>query len=229
MRFSYKGRLFLHLTMLAVILSCDGNLAREKERSAEPTPSVSNTETIVSQSLSAKPWEDRLIAPGVGTNSIRLDMSRDELIAALGKPSEEYDHRHLCTYSELHWFPPTKRDGSVDGDGIFAFVKEGKVFELMFGKGFYTAYGVKHALTLKDLKKKIAAPLFELTNSANTATNGENLLFMIERDKGIAYELAAAYKTRERIVSGIYVFRPSFEFLPWGCVDENQSLREVSK
>lgn len=214
--------------MFAVILSCDGNLAKENGTSAEPIANESSTETIVSQPLSAKPWEDRLIAPGVGTNSVRLDMSRDELIAALGKPSEEYNHRNPCSYSELHWFPPTQQDGSVDGDGVFAFVNEGKAFELMFGKGFNTAYGVRHGLILIDLKKKIAAPLFELINSANTATNNENLFFMVERDRGIAYEVGAGYKTKERIVSGIYVFRAGADFLPRGCIDPNQHLVLIS-
>lgn len=214
--------------LYAAMLSCGGNLAKEKERSVEPAPSASNAGNAFSDSLRKKPWNDRLIAPGVGTDSVRLNMSRDELVTLLGEPDEEYDHTNLCNFSEIHWFPPTNPDGSVDGDGIFAFFREGKIFEIRFGEGFHTSRGVNHQSSLEDLKKEIAAPLFELTNSANTATNYENLFFMIEKEKGIAYEVAAGYKTIKRRVSAFYVFYPTVDFLPWGCIDENQRLVEIS-
>ncbi|MGH9949054.1 MAG: hypothetical protein ACRD6X_17930, partial [Pyrinomonadaceae bacterium] len=94
-------------------------------------------------------------------------------------------------------------------------------------EGFYTSDGIKNDYPLKDLKRKIAAPLFELTRSSNHATNYENLYFMIESENGIAYEVAAGYKTKVRAVSAIYVFYSAAQFLPWGCIDEIQSLVEI--
>lgn len=220
---------FILVVFSAVVFSCAGKFAKESVIHQGPTGSASNTVATTSPISKSNPWNDRLITSGMGTDSVRLGMSRDELVALLGKPHEEYNHTGFCTFSEIHWFPPTNEDGSVDGDGIFAFLKNGKVFELMFGEGFYTSAGIKNDCLLKDLRSKITAPLFELTNSASTATNSENLFFIVEKELGVAYEIAAGYKTRERSVSAIYVFRPGEDFLPRGCRDPNHSFVMISE
>jgi hypothetical protein len=178
-------------------------------------------------SVKTTAWNDRLIRAGDGTTFVRLGMTRDKLIAVLGKPLLENSHTESCEFSQLQWLPPANPDGTLEGGGIFAFFRAGKVFEIMFGEGFYTSNEVKPGLSLEALKNKSAAPLYRLSPSANTATNDEDLFFMVEKEKGIAYEIAAAYKTKKRIVSAIYVFVPNTDFEPWGCIDENQTFNEI--
>lgn len=205
---------------------CTGNLAYESDRAQQVQNGESPPTVTASRPLKGNDvWKDRVVTAGVGTDSVRLGMSRDELGELLGKPSDELDYNTSCLFSHMHWFHANP-DGSVDGD-IFAFLRDGKVFELMFRDGFYTSDGIKND-DLNDLKSKVTAPLFELTNSANTATNHKNLYFMIVSEKGIAYEVAADYKTNERFVSALYVFEPGADFLPMGCIDRIQSLIPVS-
>jgi len=176
-------------------------------------------------------WEDRRVVAGIGIDSVRIDMSRSELLALLGKPNEENVYKSSCngveSHSDMHWFPPSNPDGSVNGDGIFAFVINGVVFEIRFGQGYYTDQGTKYGSKLTDLKTKIAAPLFRLDHSANTSTNDADLFFVIEKDNGISYEIGEGWKTKERLVNAIYVFRPNSDFLPWGCLSENQTLAPI--
>lgn len=168
------------------------------------------------------------IEPGYGTEQVYLGMSREDLLRTLGRPNDEYSHNGYCSYTEMHWYPNANADGTVYGDGIFAFLKDGKIFEIRFGKGYYTKENINYDSSLKDLRNKIVAPLFRLAPSANTSTNNEDLIYMIEKESGIAYELGVGYKTKERAVNAIYVFYPSSDFLPWGCISENQSFTEIT-
>lgn len=211
----------------AFLLCCYSNLANERNEQTALAKNLPTPVNTVSEP-SRKPWEDTLVTPGFGTDSVHLNMSREDFVKLLGKPNEEYDYRIGCTYSDAHWFPQPNTDGSVDDLEIFAFFKDGSAFEIYFVEGFHTAGGIGPNTSLKDLRAKVNAPLYRLTNSSNTATNYQDLFFMIEKERGIAYELAVGYKTRARGVSGIYVFQPNSDFLPWGCISENQQLIEIS-
>lgn len=183
------------------------------------------------------------IQPGYGTQMVHLGMNERELLEILGKPNDEYNHGNpidvgngetlqaSCIYSEMHWFPKALPDGTMEesGDGIFAYLKNDFVFELSFaGKSYHTLEEVTLWTSLKDLKNKFGGPFFLLHPSANTATNDGDLLYLVEKQNGIAFELAAGYRTKERAVSSIYVFAPSSDFAPMGCVDNHQDFREIS-
>ena len=127
--------------------------------------------------------ESRLIVPGNGTNLIHLQMSRQELVALLGKPNEEYEHNGYCSYSEMHWFPKANSDGSVEGDGVFVFLRDHKVFEIRFNKGYFTNQGITFGSSLKELQSKTSVLLYQLTKRANTSTNNEDLQFLIEKER----------------------------------------------
>ncbi|MGH9949058.1 MAG: hypothetical protein ACRD6X_17950, partial [Pyrinomonadaceae bacterium] len=189
--YSVYRRLTL-LVLSTFVFSCGGNLAKEYDQIQETHSNLSTPPVTPSRLTKSDVWKDRLVAAGAGTDSVRLGMTRDELTDLLGKPNDELDyHIPSCIFSHMHWYHANP-DGSVDGD-IFAFLRDGKVFEIRYEEGFYTSDGIKNDYPLKDLKRKIAAPLFELTRSSNHATNYENLYFMIESEKGIAYEVAAGY------------------------------------
>lgn len=174
--------------------------------------------------------EQVLIQSGFGTGKIHLGMSREGLLERLGPPNEEYSHNSFCTYVEMHWLPKAHPDGSMpEGNGIFAYLRDNRVYELSFSANEYqTTFGVSDSTSAKVAIEKLGWPLFLLTPSANTATYHEDLMYLVNSDDGIAFELGVGYKTKKRFVYAIYVFAPGSEFLPWGCVSENQRLIRIS-
>lgn len=233
--------LLLSLVFIEIISCGSTNVYREKsilESRSEPgsqnnsvTRDTSNIGTPPNyQTGKSYPTEsEKMVVPGKGTELIHLGLKRGELIEILGEPADEYRHDGFCLYTEMHWLPPADSKGHIEGDGIFVFLREDKAFEIRFDQTYHTSEGIDGGTTLREVGKVVDLPLFLLHPSANTATNHEDLYFLIDRDFGLAYEIAAAYKTRERHVSAIYVFRPGDDFLPWGCVDKNQTLTEIKK
>jgi len=173
--------------------------------------------------------QDYLVIEGKGTKSIQIGMSRQQLVDHLGKPSDEYEHKGKCNYSELHWFPPPSPDGSVSGDGIFAFLKEERVFELRFGKGYQTNAGIGFGSPIGVLRDLVGAVTYELVPSSNTATNNRNLVYTVVVADGVAFELAMDTSIDSGLVNALYVFRRGEGFLPWGCIDANQRLVQLDK
>ena len=167
-----------------------------------------------------------LIQPGIGTNEVYVGMLDKDLLAQLGKPAEEYSHTGHCNYVEMHWHSKVRPNGSMEeGNGIFAYLRDEKVFEISFsGKGFYTSDGITLDSSYKELQARYPGPNYRLTPSANHATNFEDLTYVVRKDEGIAFELGVGYKTEERLVDAIYVFAPSGDFQPWGCIADNQSF-----
>lgn len=178
---------------------------------------------------SITPDQDYVVIEGKGIKSVQIGMSRKQLLKHLGQPADEYVHNGKCNYSELHWFPPTASDGTVSGDGIFAFLKEDHVFELRFGKGYQTKAGIGFGSSFDIVRNLAGAITYELVPSANTATNNRNLIYTVIVPDGVAFELGSDARTGLRIVNGIYVFEPGAGFLPWGCLDENQRLVQLDK
>lgn len=194
---------------------------------------VKNYDSFVESTLKPKleneSQTETFVHPGYGTEDVYLGISREDLLKILGKPSDEYTHDGHCSYTEMHWYPKANADGAVNGDGIFAFLRDDKLFEIRFGKGYYTKESINYNLSLKELMTKIDAPLYLLSPSANTATNDKDLIYMVEKENGIAYELGVGYKTKKRGINAIYVFYSSNDFLPWGCISENQSFNQIGK
>lgn len=186
-----------------------------------------NSDTAVVLSKSDESNENFVVYAGKGTEQIYLGMTRQDLLSQLGKPSSEFTHKVFCSYSEMHWFPPANADGSVEGEGIFAFLRNNRAFELRFGEKYRTQSGIEYGMPLTELRKLISAPIYRLSPSSNTSTNNEDLWFLIENDHGVAYEIGAEFRTEKRQVNAIYVFLPSSDFQPWGCIGENQTLSRI--
>lgn len=171
-----------------------------------------------------------VILPGYGTGKAHIGMSREAILESLGPPGEEYSHDGYCKYVEMHWSPKANADGSMaDGNGVFAYLDDEGVFSLSFsGDEYETQFGVGNWTPANVAKEKLGWPLFLLTPSANTATYHEDLMYLIGSDEGMAFELGVGYKTKERFVYAIYVFRRGSKFLPWGCISKNQTLVQIS-
>jgi len=186
---------------------------------------------------------EQLIRSGYGTEKVHLGMSSADLRYILGEPSDEYSYDTItlptgevlqasCVYKGMHWFPKSNDDGKQEhrGNGISAYLQNDRAYEISFSeeKTYQTLEGIDYLSPLEELKNKIGAPLYVLSPSATHANNFEDLIYMVVREKGIAFELGSGYKTENRSVSAIYVFAKFGDFAPWGCISRNQSFRKIS-
>ena len=170
------------------------------------------------------------IVPGYGTRGIHLGRTREELIRILGLPSEEFDHRDECEFTEMHWLTKAGQDGRMEpGDGVFAYLQDGKVFQLSFSNPKYvTEGGNKFGESAEHLRKTDGLLLksYILTNSASTASNYNDLFYEVDQENGIAFQLALPAKrtANEKSVWDINVFRQNTAFIPLGCIGSNRAF-----
>ncbi len=140
-------------------ISCVGKAAEQINGEPQPVRTESERPRTPSSPTEILPLEDRLVTPGVGTSMVRLGMGREELVKLWGEPADEYNHSGTCKYSEIHWLPADK---GAQGDGVFVFLREGKVFEVRFGQGFHTPDGLEVNLPLSELKTRTTGKMFQI-------------------------------------------------------------------
>lgn len=165
---------------------------------------------------------DNYITPGRGTEDIQLGMSREDILQVLGKPNEAYSYDSdsipgRCEYSDMHWL-----EERFEGNGIFAYLKNEKIYEISFsGKQYITKGSIKLFSSLDEVKRSYPqAQQYVLTPSAAPVNNNRDLIYVVSVEDGVAFELAYNPKDKKRNVWSIYVFSPNSDFAPGGCVGE---------
>lgn len=172
--------------------------------------------------VSKQPHSPQNIQAGIGTASIHLGQTSDEIIEHLGKPMNIMvgsTRSNGCYDKSLQWFEK-RTDGSLeDGNGIMAYLKRNIVTEIYFSSPKYkTSSGIAFGSLLNDLDSSMKSlPVQILTRSSSEATNGQNQRFVISEKDGVAFEIETADK-----VSGIYIFEPNTAFQPNGCLGSDQ-------
>lgn len=159
------------------------------------------------------------ITPGLGTEDVQLEMSREDILQVLGKPNEaySYDSDSVSGRSDMHWL-----DEKSYGDGIFAYLRGEMIYEISFSEKKYVTKGnIKLDSTLDEVKRSYPqAQQYLLTPSASHANNYKDLIYIVSAEDGVAFELAYNPKDKKRYVWSIYVFSPNSDFAPDGHVDE---------
>lgn len=171
------------------------------------------------------------IIAGKGGAKIRIGDTRSQILEILGDPSEEYDLAgRQCDYVEMHWI-----DIKYGGDGIYAFLKDGKVSQLKFSSSLYeTSDGLGFESTPADVRKayKKNKRLHELEeyileNSGQEHNGGEDLIFWVDQGQGIAFQFNFYRKQKKRRSWSIEVFEPDIPFLPETCVLQPQRFTKI--
>lgn len=179
--------------------------------------------------------EKTQIHPGYGTTYIHLGVSRGYLLSILGKPDEEYlydNYDKACgVHSDMHWSTKINSDGTMEpGDGIFVYLRDDKVFGISFSdKKYFTTGRIAFDMPFDEVKKipEFDTIAFTLTNSADHASNYKDYFYLVDRDKGIAFEMGHALKTKNSYVNGINVFSPGTDFVPMGCIATGRTFVHV--
>jgi hypothetical protein len=179
--------------------------------------------------------DDGTIVPGFGTHQLNLFQGKAEVLKAMGKPSEEYQypsHDNCPEFSELHWIGPIDNDPStVEGDGTFAYIQAGKVFQLAYSGPMYrTVHDIGFLSPLADVKRLLPdATDYVLIGSADKLNGGKDLKYVVWDSSGLGLEFSPGGTTENEVLWRIYVFPAHSEFVPRGCIDESRQLRRLPR
>jgi len=169
------------------------------------------------------------IAPGESIGLIRLGETQNvvETVSPLKVLKEHSDSYSDCKpRTEMSWREP---DG---GGSISAFLRNGTVFQIESATPRYSTnerISVNSSPTeLKRLKKKYGwLEAYVLDPSGEHDAKFRDLNYWVNRQKGIAFELAYSAKNHRRYVSKVIVFEPTTEFFPEGCIAPSQRWFEA--
>jgi hypothetical protein len=168
----------------------------------------------------------QVIRAGRGSEDIYLGISKIELLQILGPPQNKFSWESSCfsLITELQWFKADSK-GNVEGAGVYVYLKNDIVYAINFSSPrFITSENLTYQSLFKGLLKlNPDINVYRLTRSSSNATNGEDMRYAVDENKGIAYQLD--YNKRgNRTIGGIYVFEPFTKFPARGCVGSEQEL-----
>ena len=148
-----------------------------------------------------------IIAEGNSVGPLKLGVSYDDAIEALGPTLDEFD----IDVTEMHWMEPNYPD-----NGIFAYVRDGKVFEIdCHSLNFTLENGVKNEIKPERLKKfypNLSA--YRLLFSGGKVNGGEDIVYWVDTAQGIAFAIYYYANHRRKLVGTIIVFEPQPDFRP---------------
>lgn len=170
-----------------------------------------------------------VIEPGQGIGSLRLGDSRDRAVEVLGKPSAEYNYGALtpCIYTELHW---QNNDPRTSHWGIFAYLKNNRIYQLQVdAPGYATPGGIKSESSPEEIRLHHSQiQTYVLLNSGSKVVGGRDLIYWVDEEAGISYELFYDVTLEQRRVLRIIVFEPKTQFLPKGCISPPKEWRRLA-
>jgi len=167
------------------------------------------------------------IVPGKSVGALRISDTYDRVIEIVGrkKEDEEYHYTDPCMYTEIH-----SLDLEKHANGLFIYLKEGRVFQIESATPRYaTVEGITADSSVDFLRSKYSRlQSYVLLGSGGKLVGGRDLIYLVDKSKGIAFELYYNRKLGKRLVSKVSVFEPNTEYLPEGCIARPRSLRKIS-
>jgi len=180
-----------------------------------------------------------LIIAGQGAGGLLLGDSREKSIARFGRLDTEYDYnlktKFNCPARKELRFLDTKDETNpffMDyGNGAWVFLVDDQVAQIKIqSEKLKTPEGLTIGSTPQQVRRfyRNIRTFVEL-NSQCECTGGRNLIFWVDRERGIAFEFQYWRDAKARRLSSLFVFKPNTEFLPEGCVYlETQGWREIA-
>ncbi len=167
------------------------------------------------------------IIEGRSIGEINIGDKKQKLLDYFGNPTEGYFYAK-CNISDLHW-----NDIDLDNRGIFAYMKNDKIYQI---ESFTNRFRLNSEIKINDSPKDLISlypdlEAYELLRSASIVDGSANLIFWVDNNKGIAFELynyqGLAESTRK--IASIIIFNPSEGFRPRGMCKELLYTRELIK
>jgi hypothetical protein len=167
------------------------------------------------------------IIPGTSVGPIRLGDNNDgvvEVLAEFPKIVQQVQYSFCGRMKMVEWF-----DKALVQTGLFIYLRNDKVFQIESETTrFRTADGITEQSLPEDVKRQYRdLEAYELLKSANDLTGGKDLIYWVDRKKGIAFSFYYNTRRQRRLVARVIVFEPETDFEPNGCVTKPQTLREL--
>ena len=169
------------------------------------------------------------IRPGLGVGRLKLGDSRERFLEVFGHKREDEDYTYTfgepCALEDLHWLdmgPPVR-------PGVFAYLREGRIFQIWAATPrFRTPEGITEDTFPQEVKRRYPHVLsYALLGSGAHYLGGRDLIYWVDRQKGIAFEFYYSRKKKQRLVYGTIIFQQGSDFLPEGCVQPPQEWRQL--
>lgn len=191
------------------------------------SPAQHKTASTAGTHASAAPTDTTLINPGKSVGALRLGDTRERVLEIFPfklHMDEEYSYKDPCPITEIHWL-----DRELDADGVFVYLENGRVFQIEAATPRYrTAEGITiHSSPTKVQWHYAHLRAYVLRNSGADIVGGRDLIYWVERQQGIAFELYYDRAARKRLVHEVIVFQPGTEFQPDGCLRPPQEWLEL--
>lgn len=176
----------------------------------------------------ATPDGTELIIAGRSVGPLQLGDTHERALELLGKPIEEYTYDEnsftRCRYTELHW-----RGEDSEYHEIFAYLKEGRIYQIeIFTHRYATADGIKSGATPQQVIQHYPSlQAYQLVGSGGQSDGGQDIIYWVDRNAGIAFGLYYSPQIRNRQVESISIFSPDTDFLPEGCISQPQEWRKL--
>jgi hypothetical protein len=167
------------------------------------------------------------IIPGKSVGPIRLGDDNARVVEALTEfPTiyQQVQYPFCGKIKMVEWF-----DKALAQSGLAIYLRNDKVFQIESETTrFRTADGIAEQSLPEDVKRQYPdLEAYELLNSAGNLTGGKNLIYWVDRNKGIAFSFYYNIQHQRRLVARVIVFEPETDFEPNGCVTAPQKLRKL--
>jgi hypothetical protein len=165
-----------------------------------------------------------VIEPGVGFGGLKIGESRERALKLFPfKPHVDQEWKDECG-DMFNWV----EDSSPGGNVVFTFEK-GQISQIESATTrFHTTEGVTTYDSPEEVQRQYKGlPAYLLVGITSVALGDRPLVFWVDQDKGIAFELAYSPEERRRYLYEIIVFRPHANLCPEGKTTTPENWREL--
>ncbi len=202
------------------------------EKEVVPTTDIPSSLPIgvtESKPIELPPTKPNLIVPGQSVGRLFLGDSRDRAIELFGRVDTEYDYdsdtKLKCNRNikELRfWEFKDKSSPFYDkyGNGAWVILRDDKIFQIKVQSDKIKTKDYITVMSDPNLVKRLYphSEAYVKINSQCDCTGGDNLLYWIDTENGIAFEFHYNQRLKKKYLAYVFVFEPNTTFYPDGCV-----------
>jgi hypothetical protein len=182
----------------------------------------------------AKPTEVETIVPGQSVGRLPLGVRQSDLERPVfswkTKPSFVGSTTGTCNQIEVRWWG--------DQASVVAYLVDDSVYQVDVSPAdLFTVQGVQlsHDTNFPELRRMLPkGTLLRWSGSAFLSPAGEDILFWVSAERGIALRLdydpydVRTHQLNSRVVQSISVFKAGANFQPDGCLQQGRKLEPVN-
>jgi len=159
-----------------------------------------------------------IILAGKSVGLLELGDTRERVLELFPKRKNqdfEWDYPYCGQIKEIHW-----PDFELQSSGVFVYLRDGYVFQIEAQTPrFQTPEGITVDSQASLVRRHYhLAEAHVLKSSGGKEVGGRDLIYWVNREKGIAFEFRYHRQRKRRVVGSVIVFRTGTEFFPQGCI-----------